>query len=403
MVNPIRSIRAYNAGRDPERLAIKFKAMRQDAFVFLRGACHLFYERLPEVSGAGVLKRAPLTWVCGDLHLQNFGSYKGDNRLVYFDINDFDEGALAPCTWDLVHFLTSVLVGGKTLGVKPAHALSLCRTFLDAYALALMSGKARWVERETAEGLVRELLTGLQTRKRHELLERRTEIKKGKRHIRLDGKHALRIGNKQREQISAFMRDYARTQSDPGFYKVLDIANRVAGTGSLGIERYVILVEGKGSPNGNYLLDLKEALGSSLLPYLKVRQLRVDSKAHQVVAIQRRMQAISMAFLQPVVIGKKSYVMRGLQPTEDRVALDHWNGNLQRLEGVVNVMGKIVAWAQLRSGGRDGSATIDELIAFGQERKWRKRLLAVARACAAQVEGDWRTFAEAYDAGKFNN
>ena len=266
-----------------------------------------------------------------------------------------------------------------------------------------MSGKARWVERETAEGLVRELLTGLQTRKRHELLERRTEIKKGKRHIRLDGKHALRIGNKQREQISAFMRDYARAQSDPGFYKVLDIANRVAGTGSLGIERYVILVEGKGSPNGNYLLDLKEALGSSLLPYLKVRQLRVDSKAHQVVAIQRRMQAISMAFLQPVVIGKKSYVMRGLQPTEDRVALDHWNGNLQRLEGVVNVMGKIVAWAQLRSGGRDGSATIDELIAFGQERKWRKRLLAVARACAAQVEGDWRTFAEAYDAGKFNN
>ena len=122
MVNPIRSIRAYNAGRDPERLAIKFKAMRQDAFVFLRGACHLFYERLPEVSGAGVLRRAPLTWVCGDLHLQNFGSYKGDNRLVYFDINDFDEGALAPCTWDLVRFLTSVLVGGKTLGVKPAQA-----------------------------------------------------------------------------------------------------------------------------------------------------------------------------------------------------------------------------------------------------------------------------------------
>lgn len=406
MVNPISRIKAYNAGRDPERLTIKYKAMRQDAFVFLRGACHLFYERLPEVNGAGALKRAPLTWVCGDLHLQNFGSYKGDNRLVYFDINDFDEGALAPCTWDLVRFLTSVLVGGKTLDVKPAQALSLCRTFLDAYALALMSGKARWVERETAEGLVRELLSGLQTRKRHELLERRTEIIKGKRRIHLDGKHALPIDKKRREQINAFMRDYARSQPDPGFYKVLDIANRVAGTGSLGIERYIILVEGKGSPNGNYLLDLKEAVGSSLLPHLKVRKarpLRAGSKAHQVVAIQRRMQAISMAFLQPVVIGKKSYVMRGLQPTEDRVALDHWNGNLQRLESVVNVMGKIVAWAQLRSGGRDGSATIDELIAFGQERKWRKRLLAVARACAAQVEGDWRTFAEAYDAGKIND
>ncbi|NJK53097.1 MAG: DUF2252 family protein, partial [Leptolyngbyaceae cyanobacterium SU_3_3] len=68
-----------------------------NAFVFLRGSCHLFYEDLPTDSR---LDAAPHTWICGDLHLQNFGSYKGDDRLVYFDINDFDEAALAPCTWD---------------------------------------------------------------------------------------------------------------------------------------------------------------------------------------------------------------------------------------------------------------------------------------------------------------
>ena len=32
---------------------------------------------------------------------------------------------------------------------------------------------------------------------------------------------------------------------------MLDVARRIAGTGSLGVERYAILVEGKGSPDIN--------------------------------------------------------------------------------------------------------------------------------------------------------
>lgn len=49
------------------------------AFVFLRGSCHLFYARRPT---AGALRKAPASWICGDLHLENFGSYKGDSQLV---------------------------------------------------------------------------------------------------------------------------------------------------------------------------------------------------------------------------------------------------------------------------------------------------------------------------------
>jgi uncharacterized protein (DUF2252 family) len=57
---------------------------------------------------------------------------------------------------------------------------------------------------------------------------------------------------------------YASARPDPAFFEVLDVAHRIAGTGSLGLERYVVLIEGKGSPNGNYLLDLKQSLASSL-------------------------------------------------------------------------------------------------------------------------------------------
>ena len=100
-------IRRFNAGRDPERLRLKYKAMHKDPFAFLRGTCHLFYEDWPARSP---LNDAPLAWICGDLHLENFGTFKGDNGLEYFDLNDFDEAILAPCTWDITRLVTDKIV-----------------------------------------------------------------------------------------------------------------------------------------------------------------------------------------------------------------------------------------------------------------------------------------------------
>lgn len=388
-------IRQFNQGRDPERLALKYQLMRQSAFAFLRGTCHLFYERLPREP---VFRQAPVTWVCGDLHFQNFGSYKGDNRLVFFDMNDFDEAVLAPCTWDLVRFLASILVGTRNIAVPRRDALKLCREFLDAYRSALVQGKARWVERETADGLVRELLDRLRNRARPEYLDTRTTRQAKVRRLRVDGKKALPASDKQRERVTAFMRRFAAKRPNPSFYEVIDVARRIAGTGSLGVDRFVILVEGKGSPDANYLLDLKQALPSCLASHLSVKQPAWSNEACRVEAVQRRMQAVSMAFLQPVTMGKTAYVLRGLQPSEDRVAFEHWNGKLRRLEGVMRVMGEIVAWGQLRSSGRDGSATIDELIDFGRQEKWSKPLLAAAEHCSEQVEKDWHVYVEHFGA-----
>ncbi|RCJ32561.1 hypothetical protein A6769_27935 [Nostoc punctiforme NIES-2108] len=80
--NIIDRIHCFNLGRNPKLLELKYKAMRSDVFTFYRGTCHLFYEDFPKDL---LLNAAPPVWICGDLHLENFGSYKGDNRLVYFD------------------------------------------------------------------------------------------------------------------------------------------------------------------------------------------------------------------------------------------------------------------------------------------------------------------------------
>lgn len=397
-MNIVKRVAAANQGRDAERLAMKYRAMRSDAFTFLRGSCALFYERLPK---SGLFRSAPLAWCCGDLHLENFGSFKGDNRLAYFDISDFDEAALAPASWELARLVTSILVSAQSYGIANVHVKTLSTAFIDAYASALSSGNARWVERETASGLVKSLLEQVQTRTRADFLDTRTGRKAKRRQFLLDGRKTLPVSDEQCQRVRAFMKTFAQTQPRPAFYEVMDVARRIAGTGSLGVERYAILVKGKGSPDQNYLLDMKLSLPSSIAKHLPAMQPAWASEAERVVAVQRRMQAVSMAFLHPVVMDGKSFVLRALQPLEDRVPLARYRKDVDCLAGAVRVMGECVAWAQLRSSGRQGSAIADELIEFAGSKKLRTRLLEVAAGMAEQVEADWRTYCAAYDDGTF--
>jgi len=397
-MNVVKRILAFNAGRDPQTLVLKYQRMRADAFVFLRATDHLFYARLPD---AAVLRRAPAAWACGDLHLENFGSYKGDNRLVYFDLNDFDEAVLAPASWDPLRLAASIVVGRVRLGLDETGALDAARHLVDTYADALAAGHARWIERETASGPVAVLLSGLQQRTRKALLDKRTQLsaRGRRRRLLIDGVKTLAASDEQRERVFAFFDAFAQHSARPGFFRALDVARRIAGNASLGLERFVVLVEGKGSPDGNYLLDLKPALPSSLAGRTPCRQPVWHDEAERVVTVQRRMQAIPMAFLHAVRLGREPFILRGLQPTEDRVALDRLDR--PALHDFVTSLGQCLAWAQLRSAGRQGAANADALIEFGQARKWRQPLLTASREQAAAVEADWKTYGAAYDAGAF--
>ena len=395
----IDQIQAFNAGREAERLRIKYQRMHGNPFAFLRGTCHLFYARL---SAAKLFKASPPVWICGDLHLENFGSYKGNNRLAYFDLNDFDEAALAPASWELVRFLTSLLVGAESLSISPSEARTLCSVFLDNYASSLALGKAFWIESETAQGVIRELLEGLRDRQRIKFIAAHTVMKGKSRVLKLDGKKALAVSDAQRVAVTGFMARFAKTQSQPEFFKVIDVARRIAGTGSLGVKRYAILVNGKGAPGGHYLLDLKESLASSVAPHFAALQPKWRSQARRIVEVQRRLQAVSVALLQSVRFEGNAYVLRELQPTEDRVTLDGTPRTMSELKGVIGAMGQMVAWAQLRSAGREGSAIADDLIEFGLRKKWKEKLLVAAQACAVQLRKDSATFDKAYERGAFD-
>lgn len=390
-------IERFNAGREPERLALKYQAMCKSPFSFFRGTAHLFWEDL------GARKRAlpdsPLVWACGDLHLENFGSFQGDNGLSYFDLNDFDEAALAPAAWEVSRFVASVYVAAPSLNLTRAEANELVKSFLEAYQTGLGDGKARWIERDTATGMVRTLLERVKRRKRAMLIDSRTNWKNGKRFLRIDGQHTLPATDGQRREVTRWLGKFAKSQPDPKFFKILDVARRVAGVGSLGLDRYVVLVRGDAGPDGNAILDAKQAAASCLARFEKLRQPTWKSEPERVVAIQQRMQAIAPAMLDAMKIGRGGYVLRELQPTTDRLSLKDARDHPHHLRSAAKAMGHVTAWAQLRSSGRQGSATADDLIAFARAGGWRGRLTDYGQSYDTQVQRDYEQFVDAHREG----
>ena len=63
-----------------------------------------------------------------------------DNRLVYFDVNDYDEAALAPVTWDMIRLVTSIQCGADALNATHAETLAVSQSCLNAYRSALING-----------------------------------------------------------------------------------------------------------------------------------------------------------------------------------------------------------------------------------------------------------------------
>ena len=391
-----RRILAQNAGRDPERLGLKFHAMRRDAFAFFRGTNALFLEFLP---GNSSLLGAPSTLVSGDLHLENFGAFKGDNRLCYFDVNDFDEACLAPFTLDIVRFAASIDVAAPGLSLSRAQSRQLVKTFLAAYTAAIADGKARWIERSLAEGVFRALLRRATNRSRLELLDRFTKLKGGSRRFRIDGVRALAIDPAQRRRLKSFSKSYGAAHGDSSFFELIDAARRIAGNGSLGLARDMMLVRGRRSPDQNFILDLKFAAPSAGAAWRGGAQPAWPSEADRVVAVQRIVQAIAPAMLSAVTFDGRPFVLKELQPSVDRFDLATWRSKPRRIAEAVQGMGSVAAWAHLRGCGHYGADSVESLQAFVTRERWQAAAVRIAALSAERVREAWRRFAKDFDRG----
>jgi len=391
-----RQILAQNAGRDVERLLLKLQAMRRDPFGFFRGTNPLFLQFLPRGSG---LFRAPNTLVCGDLHFENFGAFKGDNRLAYFDINDFDEACVAPFTVDIVRFLACIGVAQDGLLLDPSQGRQLMDAFMASYCDAIGDGKPRWIERSLATGVLRALLRQSMRRTRKDLLDRFSKVEGGKRRICIDGRRTLSLHKGEMTHLKKFLKDFRRDLPDRGFFRLLDASRRIVGNGSLGLPRYLLLISGRGSPNQNFALDLKYAAPSAVASWLGRKQPKWSSEALRVVAIQRIMQAIPPALLRAVSFEKRPFTIKELQPNVDRLEFTRWRGKPRRIREAVRGMGHVAAWAHLRGCGHFDAAKVEALQTYVAAAAWRSRAVAIGESAAADMLRAWKIYSKDYDAG----
>lgn len=391
-------LRSQNAGREAERLALKWKAMSKNAFVFLRGTAALFYER---ANAGGLLPEGPRAWVCGDLHLENYGTFVSGDGIdghIVFDVNDFDEAALAPYGFDILRLATSVLVAADSIGLPASQARESTHRLVTHYLAELAAGRPRTLGSHTARGPVRALMQDLQHRNPASFLDKRIQIKAGKLVLKTDGDKALPLHDAAKLPIGETLRALAPPDRHPRAFAFLDAARRIAGTGSLGIARNVVLTEGQGIPEAPWLIDLKAALPSSLLPYAGP-QPSWPSEAERVVGIQLMFQAEPPALLRSVSVAGEPYIMKQLQPSADKLDLDQVAKDRDELADVIDVMAHLAAWGHLRASGKKGAAPAAELIAAGNGIGAVEDIEKRATELAAVTKADFQSYRKARDAG----
>ncbi len=385
------SILLYNHGRDPDRLTLKLAAIAAEPFAFFRGTNHLYAASL----GTEVGLDAPLAYVCGDLHIENFGSFKGDNGLVYFDLNDFDDALVAPFTVDTVRMLSSVLVASHQLGLSEVDARMACDHMLATYTSTLRAGKPRWIERATATGLVATLLRQVKRRRRGALLASRTTLRGGRRRLTFD-RHTMRADVEQRDRAANILSIYSKQEHHGHRFAAEDVARRVAGVGSLGLERYVVLAHDITVPTSRRLIDIKCAVPSAWVNLHRHGQPRWSSDAQRVATVQQIMQAASPALLSYVALSKEeSFLVKSLQPSTDRVDLEHCRSKAALVE-VLTTMARTAAWAHLRSCGHQAADRIEKLQDFASGGRWQSMALRLARHGRDVSLAQWKAYAEDY-------
>lgn len=398
LADPLASIAELNRGSDPELLTRKYAAMRRTPFCFMRGACQLFYSSLPTVA---TFSGAPPVWLCGDLHVENFGTYKGDNRLTYFDVTDFDESARGPLTLDLVRFLASMRVGAAEWGVSAEDIEGLVNRAVIAYSTELALGKPAWVERENARGTLKRLFAQVTGRSRSELLSRYTTRKAKRRRLVIDGQHLLPATAEERSGVEQMMAGIAESARDAEYFRVTDMARRIAGIGSIAFPRYMVLIEGRGSPDRNVLLDVKLAHSSAIAMLRAHDQPLWQSDAERIVSVQRHSAVVAPAFQFAAEWNDQSFYTRETQLDEDRIRLHDWEKQPKKIGEAIVLMASVAAWMHLRGAGWLGSAPIEQLSAFGHETSWREPIMQLARDGAERTQQQYREFVRAFDEGYF--
>lgn len=267
----VAQIAAHDAGLSARDRAAKLEKMSASPHAFLRGTNHLFWS---DFGGDLLLSfyggvDETRTWLLGDLHAENIGSFDDARGRLVYDLNDFDESLVADYQLDLWRLAISLTLAGRDNGIAAddldAAVAELCKLYLAT--LAADMGNDDEDARAFDEAHVTPTVKAFLARRREKdspakLLDKWTAVRDGARGFE-EHEDLAAVSDALRGALVAGMREYAGRLGDAVRYPVKDVARRVnAGLGSLGTPRFYVLVEGPTtSPDDDLILDVKRQPG----------------------------------------------------------------------------------------------------------------------------------------------
>jgi len=270
----------------PADLRRKHQAMAEDVFPFLRATFYRWMQLWPKVCADEA--RAPRVLAVGDLHVENFGTWRDIEGRLVWGINDFDEAFELPYAIDLLRLAASAHIAIRESRLAIA-AKDACGAILAGYKKSLEMGGVPYVLAEEHEWL-RRMVTGVL----------RDPVPYWKK---LDSLPALRgrVPKSARRAIERLM-------PEPGLdYRIV---HRIAGLGSLGRERYV----GIASCRGGRVAREAKALAPSACVWASAG--KVSERIRYQEALDRSVRDID-----PFVRLRGSWIVRRLAPDCSRVEL----------------------------------------------------------------------------------
>ena len=264
----------------------KHDAMAQDVFPFLRATFYRWMQLWPQVCAAEA--RAPVVLAVGDLHVENFGTWRDVEGRLVWGINDFDEAYDLPYTIDLVRLAASahIAVREAKLKIGPKDA---CDAILAGYKKGLHSGGHPFVLAEEHAWL-------------HALV---TTVLRNPQQFwkKLDGLPAWK-GRVPKSALKALERMLPEEDLE---YRIV---HRIAGLGSLGRERLVAIANYRGAQ----IAREAKALAPSACVWAATT--KVSEKIRYQDILDQSVRAID-----PFVQLKGRWIVRRLGPDCSRVEL----------------------------------------------------------------------------------
>src|SRR6516164_8422916 len=410
--DPLELLVESSKGRIPQLIPIRYGRMMQSPFTFYRGAALNMAADLAVTPTTGLRVQA-----CGDAHLLNFGAYATPERRVIFDLNDLDETLPAPWEWDLKRLAASFILACRNNRFSEAVArdstLACVRSYREAMAqFSDMRTLDIWYATLDFERIIPQI-EDEETRKRaqkilakarqrnvveHDFPQLVTtaglqpEIKENPPliyHWREQGQAEFTTNVQQ-----AFARYRETLQEDRRLlldrFKLLDIAIKVVGVGSVGTWCAVALM--MASEDDPLFLQIKEARSSVLEDYAG-KSIHANH-GQRVVAGCRLMQSASDLFLgwTESQLGRQFYV-RQLRDMKIKMPVEAYTPSVMRQ--YAEACARTLARAHARSGE---AAKISGYLGKGDA--FDQAVTTFSTAYADQSERDHDTLMKAVQAGK---